>query len=418
MTLFFTILKLLLVVGIVATIHEMGHFLFAKLFKMKVDEFGIGFGKAIFKKEYKGTIYSIRWIPLGGFVSIDGEDGESEDVNSFSKKSPIKRIIVLVMGATFNAILAFAIFMGVNLQTDTYTTRIKAFNPESILQISGLQVDDKIIKIGNTKTNVYQDILLFKNNTKTDIEIEYLRNGKSQKTIIKDAVKDKGYAGIYFNTNKVNPNGEILAEVEVTDPGLPASKVGIKTGDIITEINGDKINTSAEVIKFTSENPEKELNFIVSRGENKIEVKLTPKNVKSVNFGIKEVSVVETTIKQAYYKSMSTIKQIVGSYVQLFQGQVGVKQLSGIVGIGEVISRADGITEFIKLLGIISLAIGVANLLPFTPLDGGKVVLVLVEIITRKKVPPKLDRVLNYMGFALLIMLTIYVTINDIIRLI
>ena len=125
-----------------------------------------------------------------------------------------------------------------------------------------------------------------------------------------------------------------------------------------------------------------------------------------------------TTLKTAYYKSISTISQIVGSYVDLFKGKVEVTQLSGIVGIGEVVSKTEGFADFLSMLGMISLAVGIANILPFPPLDGGKIVLVLIEWITRRKVSLKVETILSYIGFALLIILTIFVTINDIIRII
>lgn len=418
MTFVFTILKLIIVLGVVATIHEMGHFLFAKLFKMKVDEFGIGFGKAIIKKEYKGTVYSLRWIPLGGFVSIDGEDGGSLDANAFTTKSPWKRIVVVLMGATFNAILACSIFLGVNFQSDTYTTKIVTLEPNSIMQTAGIKPGDTITKIGNTNTNVYEDIALFKDYSKKDIKVEYIRAGKLESLILESAVLEKGYAGIYFDTSKTNSLGETLTVIEVVEPGYPAAKVKMKTGDIILEVNKVSVNTAREVIALTSENANKELSFVILRKDKEITLKLTPVQEKSVNFGISSVDVVKTNLKYSYYKSMSTVKQIVGSYIELFQGKVKVQQLSGIVGIGEVISKSEGLIEFLNLLGIISLAIGVANVLPFPPLDGGKVVLILVEVITRKKVSQKLDLILSYIGFGLLILLTIFVTVNDIIKII
>ena len=110
MTIILTIIKLLVVLGVVATIHEFGHFLFAKLFKMTVNEFSIGFGPKIVQKQWRETMYSLRWIPLGGYVAIEGEEGDSEDKNAFSNKAPWKRIVVLVAGVLFNAILATIIY--------------------------------------------------------------------------------------------------------------------------------------------------------------------------------------------------------------------------------------------------------------------------------------------------------------------
>lgn len=413
-----TIIKLLIVLGIVATIHEIGHFIFAKLFKTTVNEFSIGFGKKIVQKKHKGTMYSLRWIPLGGYVAIEGEGAESEDANSFSNKPCIQRIIILIMGATFNALLAAIIFLSVNFGNVTYTTQIKDLNPSSIAYNAGLRDGDIITKINNKKVHIYSDMVLYNDTKEENVKIEYLRNEVAHNTVVEGAVKEIGFAGIYFDTSATDELGNVLSKVEMTEPGKPASKVGIKPGDVIVGINGKKITLSKEVVEIVSKSANKELEFEIQRNEEKLTYKFEPENKKNFDLGITNYEYTDTTLKYSYYKSVATVKQIVGSYVDLFKGNVGINQLSGVVGVGEVISRADGILEFLNLLGIISLAIGVANIMPFPPLDGGKIVLVLIEWISRKKVPMKVEVILSYIGFAILIALTIYVTINDIIRIV
>lgn len=418
MSIVITILKLIVVLGVVAIIHEFGHFIFAKMFKMKVDEFAIGFGKPIFQKEYKGTKYSIRWIPLGGFCALDGEDEESKNEDSFAKKASWKRIIVLLAGATFNAILAATIFLGINFKYDTYTTKISSLSETSILTKSGIQQGDTITKIGDTNTHTYQDILLFNDTDTKDIQVEYIRDGVHKSIIVYNAVGTKGYMGVYFNTNKLDKDGNILPYIDVVEPGKPAAASGIKSEDKILRIDGSKINIAEDVINITSKNAGKELEVVVLRDGKEKVIKITPDKQQYINFGITGVATSKTTLKYSYFKSLTTIKQVANSYVDLFKGKVKVDQLSGIVGIGEVISRSEGFYEFINMLGMISLAIGLANILPFPPLDGGKIVLVLAEVIARKKVSYKVEAILSHIGFGLLILLTIYVTINDILRIV
>ena len=418
MTILWTIIKLLIVLGIVATIHEFGHFLFAKLFKMTVNEFSIGFGPKILQRKRKETKYSLRWIPLGGYVALEGEDNESEDKNAFCNKPCFQRIIVLVAGVTFNVILATIIFLGVNLSSNTYGTRISNINTNSIAYISGLRDNDKILKIGDKKTHIYQDIALYNNYEQKDVTVEFLRDNEVKQIVVKDAVKQIGYIGVYFDTTKMSEDGKVLTYVEMVEPGMPASEGKIKSGDLILSINDEQVTYSEQVVNIVSQNPDKEITIKVLRKEEQIDLKVTPKIKLSFNLGDMSFKQEKTTIKYAYFKSISTISQIVGSYVDLFKGKVAINQLSGIVGIGEVVSRADGIGEFLSMLAMISLAVGIANILPFPPLDGGKVVLVLIEWITRKKVPLKVETILSYIGFGLLIILTIYVTINDIIRIV
>lgn len=418
MAIILTIIKLIIVLGIVATIHEFGHFLFAKLFKMTVNEFSIGFGPKIVQKKYKGTMYSLRWIPLGGYVAIEGEEGDSKDENAFSNKAPWKRIIVLVAGVLFNAILATVIFLSVNMFTPTYSTQISALNEDSVAYESGLRVGDTITKIDDKTTHIYQDIALYKDVNNKDVNVEYIREGKPDSVIVKNAVKEIGYMGVYFDTTKLDENGNVLTFVDMVEPGMPASKADIKSGDKIIKVNGETVTYSEQVVSVISVNANKEVEITVVRDEEEVNLKVTPRSQLTFNLGIMGFEQGKTTLATSYYKSISTISQIVGSYVDLFKGKVALTQLSGIVGIGEVVSKTEGLIDFLSMLGMISLAVGIANILPFPPLDGGKVVLVLIEWITKKKVSVKVETILSYVGLALLLLLTIFVTINDIIRLV
>lgn len=418
MTIVLTIIKLIIVLGVVATIHEFGHFLFAKLFKMTVNEFSIGFGPKIVQKKHKGTMYSLRWIPLGGYVAIEGEEGDSKDENAFSNKAPWKRIVVLVAGVVFNAILATVIFLGVNLVTPTYSTQITDLDQNSVAYISGLRNGDRITKIGDKETHIYQDIALYKDTTNKDVKVEYIRDNIKNTLVVKDAVKEIGYMGVYFDTTKLDEQGNVLTYVDMVEPGMPASKADIKSSDKIIKVDGETVETSEQVINVVSKNANKEIEVVVLRENKEVSLKVTPKSQVTFSLGVMGFEVEDTTLKTSYYKSISTISQIAGSYIDLFRGKVEMTQLSGIVGIGEVVSKTEGITDFLSMLGMISLAVGIANILPFPPLDGGKVVLVLIEWITKKKVSPKVEAILSYIGLALLLALTVFVTINDIIRIV
>ncbi len=417
MALVLTIIKLIIVLSVVATIHEFGHFLFAKLFKMTVNEFSIGFGPKIFSKEYKGTKYSLRWILFGGYVAIEGEEGDSEDENAFNKKPCWQRIIVLVAGVLFNAILATVLFLGTNMVSPTFGTKISGIYENGAAYVAGLREGDVITKIEDKVTHIYQDVALYNKTDKTDVTVEYLRDGKTYTTLVKNAVKKIGYMGVYFEATKLDEEGNVLTYVQIVEPGMPAASK-IKAGDKILKVNGKETKLSIDVISEISVNAEKEVTILVLRDGKEVEEKLVPATKLSFDLGLSNFAEEETTIKTAFYKSISTISQIVGSYVDLFRGKVKVNQLSGIVGIGEMVSRTEGIAEFLSMMAMISLAVGIANILPFPPLDGGKVVLVLIEWITKKKVSEKVELILSYIGLGLLLALTVFVTINDIIRVI
>lgn len=407
-----TIVKLIIILGVVASIHEFGHFIFAKLFKMKVDEFAIGFGKAIWSREYKGTKFSLRCLPLGGYCAIDGEEGDSDNEAAFCNKAWWKRIIVLVAGVTFNAILATIIFVSINLPGDTWTNIVTDIDETSIAYELGLRNGDKITKINNRNVNILQDISSFTDVSKDEITIKYERDGKEYTIITDELVKKVGYIGVYFNAN----NEEITSEIDMVEGGSAAQAVGLKSGDVIKSINSVETKLSTDVISIIQINADKELELVYERDSKEHTVQITPNGKKVFAIGNFSTEKVDTNIYYAFCKAGTNIKQIIGSYVDLFKGNVSVNQLSGIVGMGEVVSKTEGPLEFLNLMAIISMAVGVANILPFPPLDGGKVVLVLAEAITRKKVSYKLEAILSYLGLALLIGLTLYVTYNDIVR--
>lgn len=416
MSIVLTIIELLIIITIVATVHEFGHFIFAKIFHMTVQEFSIGFGKKIFQKEYKGTKYSIRLIPFGGYVAIEGEEGNSEDKNAFSNKPCWQRIVVLVMGVIFNAILSVVILLGVNGTSGVLSTKVTEFSEDSALVQAGLQIGDEITKVGNITTNIYQDILRYDNVDKTSVDVQYIRDGKEYSVTVNDIIRTKGYIGVYFDASKLNENKELLPYVYMVNGGSVAETAGLKSGDLVLKVNDIDVSTAEEVTDILSRSANQETILKVLRDNKEIDIKLVPDIMNYVDLGITDAQLEEASLANAWYKSMYTVITIAESYGDLFTGKVGIDQLSGIVGVGQMVSKAQNFLELLSLTAMISLAVGIANILPFPPLDGGKVVLVSIEWISKKKVPEKIELVLSYIGLALLILLTILVTIKDIIR--
>ena len=413
-----TILKLLAILLTVTTIHELGHFLASKLSGTGVEEFSIGLGPKIIQKKYKGTKYSLRWLPLGGFCSIEGEgESETKDENkSFAKKGSLTKIMILVMGVIFNFIFSLIIFIAVFLPGNVMTTKVVAYRPDSVLIDAGLIEGDTITKINGKKVSVYSQIANFEvKEGQKDVELEYIREGIVYTTTVNDAVKIEGKIGITFVTNDegMSTNG-----IEMTGAGTSATEVGIKSGDIITSVNNIETSNANDVINAIKDNAEKEITVLVNRNGESKEFLVIPEAKEVFNLGIASVATDKSNIKYAFIETVENTKNIVGSYGKLFAGKVSIGNMSGIVGIGEVVSKSSGVANFFYLMAMISMAVGVANILPFPPLDGGKVVIVVIEAITRKKVSEKIEIIVSYVGLGLLVLLTIFVTYNDIIRII
>ena len=414
-----TIIKLLAIILVVASIHEFGHFLASKLLKVGVDEFSIGFGPKIVQKKFKGTMYSLRWLPLGGYCAIEGEEPSEDGVeseSSYQKKNAFEKIIILSMGVIFNFILALVVFLCVYLPGNVATTEIRSFSNDSVLLEAGLQEGDKIVSLNGKKVELYSQISNFElDNGVKDVQLQYERDGKINEVTVKNAQTTEGKIGINF---KVDENGESKNIVELTGAGTSAAKMGIKSGDIILSVDGISTPDAASVVETIKDKAGKEIKVQVQRGEEILDFNLTPEAKEVFDLGIGSIATEKSNLKYAFIETIENIKNIVGSYLDLFTGKVSINNMSGIVGIGEVVSKSQGIINFFMLMAMISMAVGVANILPFPPLDGGKIFLVLIECVTRKKVSEKVELTVSYIGLGLLLLLTLFVTYKDIIRII
>ena len=406
-TFLITVIKLLVILCIVATIHEFGHFLAAKLFKIGVNEFSIGYGPKIIQKKFKETMYSLRWIPLGGYVMIEGEGEKSESENSFAKKHPFKRIVVLSMGVIFNFILGIVVLISVAAFVPVYTTEITELSNSSPLVEAGIEVGDKITKINGNNVLFASDLSVLNYEGENSATIEYVRDEKTYSVNVDNVTKKIGYLGIAFTTKDDT-------EVNNVSKGSAADKAGIKSKDKILKVDSTYVNDSTQVISLVQQKPNEKVLLEVERNENIINLEVVPSEQIRFDLGILDTKEEKSNLYYSINKALYTVKSVIDSYVMLFQGKVGLNDLSSIVGIGVVVSKTSGVIEYFNMLALISLAIGAANILPFVPLDGGKIVFVIYEWITKRKPSEKFETILTYIGWILLLLLTIVVTFKDV----
>lgn len=324
--------KIIFLLGFLIFIHELGHFTVAKFCKVKVNEFAIGFGPAIWKNEKKETKYVIRLIPLGGYVSMEGEEERSEDTRSFSEASICKRIAIVAAGATVNILFALIIYFILVVSNGTYiSNEVGELIPGYAAQEAGIKSKDKIIEVNNKKILKKYDLdIALRNFSGDNLQIKIERDGEILEFNIKPTKEENHF---YIGVNLIPAEDNIRNRLE----------------------NG---------IIETKE-------FVISIGEN-----------------LKD----------------------------LFTGNVGIDQMMGPVGISEVVSKTNGVKEFIGMMALISLSLGVTNLLPIPALDGGKILIILIEAIRKKPMNQQTEINIQLLGFCILIGLSIYVTYNDIIR--
>ena len=334
-----TAISAIIVFFVLVLVHEFGHFITAKLCGVTVHEFAIGMGPAIFKKEHKGTVYSLRLIPIGGYCAMEGEDEESDDEGSFSRKKPWKRLLILVSGALMNLILGFVLMCIVMFSPNSnYVSvpEIGSIIEESAAEEAGLKPRDEIVKINGARVETFTEIQFELSRYKGgSVDVEYLRDGeKNNVSVIPKQDKDGRY-----------------------------------------------------IIGFVAK-------------------------VEKLDFGGR--------IYHAWHYSLFYGKAILVSLFDLVTGNVGMEAMSGPVGIVTAIGESAqmGWESLFGLAALITINLGLFNLLPLPALDGGRVLFVLAEIITRKKIPADKEGLVHAIGFALLIGLMLFATWQDIVRLI
>lgn len=334
-----TVISAVVIFLALVLVHEFGHFITAKLCGVTVNEFAIGMGPAIFKKKYKGTVYSLRCIPIGGFCAMEGEDEESDSDGAFSNKKPWQRIIILSAGAVMNLLLGLVLMTVIMFSPKAEYVAVPVISSvmeQSAAEKCGLQPGDKITKIDNadiqTQMELKFELARYKGG---DINIEYIRDGKKNTVAL---VPEKGEDGSYY------------------------------------------------------------IGFV-------------PK-VEPFDFGGR--------LYHAWQYSLFYGKAILVSLFDFITGNIGMEAMSGPVGIVSEIGKSakEGLDSLLSLAALVTINLGLFNLLPFPALDGGRIFFVFVELVIRRKIPADKEGLVHFVGFALLILLMIFATWQDIVRLV
>ena len=406
-------IKIIILLGFLIFIHELGHFTVAKLCKVKVNEFAIGFGPTIWKKQGKETKYALRLFPLGGFVSMEGEEERSEDSRSFSKASIPKRIAIVVAGATVNIIFAVVIYFIISATSGTYISNeinstINGYAAQSI----DLKNGDKIVQIDNKKINNKADLdKILKKSKGEDLNIKIERENNTLDFTIKPTEVKTKVTGIYLDEN---------CKIAAVEKGSSSEKQGIKSNDKLIKINNKEINGDRnKALELIGEKGVNTMLVTVERKGKEINIELTPDYVSSYYLGVNLKQAPDTFINRCIGARIQTkefVFSIVDNLKKLFTGNVGIDQMMGPVGISEVVAKTNGFQEFISMMALISLSLGVTNLLPIPALDGGKILILIIEAIRRKPMKQETEINIQLLGFSILIALSLYVTYNDILR--
>lgn len=339
------IILAILAFGMLVIVHEFGHFITAKRGGVQVNEFWIGMGPTLLKKEHNGTLYCLKLLPFGGACVMEGEDEESASEHAFGKASLPRRMLIVAAGALMNFLVGFLIVLAViqpNGPNGGYiVSTIDSVNPASTAAAAGgLQAGDEILEVDG------YNILM-----RSDFEIALARGADT-------------------------------------------------TYEVVVRRDGEKITLPAVTLEPTIE------------GED-------GRKMIGLTFAEQPDSI-GMHINMAVRTSVNYARMVWASLGMLVTGQVGVDQLSGPVGVAEVMATTASysISAFLQLVAFISINLGVMNLLPLPALDGGRLVFLILEGIRRKPVPAKYEGYIHAAGLMLLLALMVYVTGQDILRIV
>lgn len=450
-----TIFYFLIVIGILVFIHELGHFLAARLMGMRAEIFALGIGPRVLGYNKTNgftfgklndeielgevTDYRVCAFPIGGYVKVAGMIDESMDKDfvqsepkpwEYRSKPVWKRMVVITAGVIMNVVLAIAIFYTVNLvkgKTLTETTTIGYIIPESPAQISGLQLNDKIVSINASPVQFWEDVTksLYIENLGQGLVFDIEREGRDTTiSVSKDDV------GLLTERNFGIFPENLVPTVTMVVSGKPAADIGLEANDIITYFGDNKIENNEQLVSVIRSYADQSTTIQWKREDKAMTSVITVDSDSTIGVGIgasyqgptQEIrynifSAIPKAFDDTYYYG---IEVFFGSMAKIFKGDIPFnKAVGGPVKIAQVSAQSaeGGLLTFLTFLALLSMSLAIINMLPIPALDGGHFVMLCYEAVTRKPVPFKVQIVLQNVGFALLIMLMLFVIYNDIISL-
>jgi regulator of sigma E protease len=426
-----TLLAFLFVLGVLIFVHELGHFLAARRLGVRVLTFSLGFGPKLVSVKRGDTEYCVSAVPLGGYVKMAGEnpdDPRSGQPDEFLSKSKWERFQILIMGPVMNIVLAVvvtAIVMTQRSETPVFLDQapvVGAVLPASPAEKAGIQRGDLIVSVGGRAVPHWEDVYTAVGIRRSDRDVQIgLRRDETDRT-----VTVRPTAGERFEEGNIGVLPDVNPSVSAIVPGDPADKAGVKPGDVVIAVNDDRVVFGSQLADAISASAGKPVDLLVRRNGQERHINVTPElRGKRGMIGISigeamkpfkpgPVEAVRLSVVQNVKASGLIFRTLAG----LFTGETSVRQLQGPVGIAQLSgeSAQAGLLSLLSLMAIISLNLGILNLMPVPVLDGGHILIMALEGIARRDFSVQVKEKMLLAGFLVLMMLMVTVIYNDLTR--
>ncbi|PYP09019.1 MAG: RIP metalloprotease RseP [Gemmatimonadetes bacterium] len=445
-----TILSLVVVLGVLISVHEFGHFIVAKAVGIQVLRFSLGFGRPVFAWRRGETEYWVSWIPLGGYVKMAGLEEEGmvgeleggkaavpiDPARAFDHKPLWARMAVILAGVTMNVVLAFLLYTalfaasGVPVRATTQVDTVLArMLPPGAEALTTLRRGDRIVRVNGDTMRSWGDVQdhLLTSGPKTKLEIA----GRTEPLVVR--LPNDTPARLRLVQWGILPFAP--ARIALVYPGEPAARGGLKPGDLVIGADGDSIRSWNDVLFKLWESPGKTVALTVRRASALVHLRVTPRaqeeddslSARPKTFGligaegdfpaIKKRLPVTTAVRAGAAQTVGQLGLVLAGVKRLIQGR-GFRDLGGPITIAQVSGQAArlGLDRFLIILANISIGLAVLNLLPIPVLDGGHAMFLIAEGIRRKPLSPQLRMRLTQLGMVIVLVIMVIAISNDVIR--
>lgn len=455
MEFFNSLFYFIIVLGILVFVHELGHFLAARLTKMRAEIFSIGMGKRLIgwnritgfstgdlPKDWDGgdhTDYRLSLLPIGGYVKITGMVDESMDNDEmhsepknyeFRSKNALQKAFVLSAGVLMNLLLAILIFSWLTYskgETKLKTTEIAYVAKNSLASEIGFQNNDVVVAIDNKKVNNWTEVIdgIIISNLGKDKNIIVNRNGSQ----ISLKLKNNKVLDVLSNNESlgISPKGNVVVLSDIYSLE-PAGEAGLMSNDTVISANGINIVSVKQFIDIISNSKKNPVELLIARETGDTVLTVTPSDKGKIGAGLFEISKgkfevvsfgIGESITIGFDKTIQYIDLIITSIGQIFKGNIAFENAVGgpiMIAKQSAESAERGFESFLVFIAALSLSLALLNILPIPALDGGHLIIVLIEAIYRKELPLKVKMAIQNIGMLLLLTLMVIIVIFDVLR--